>query len=284
MYPAPRDPLASTPASVSDVRELLRPPPTPAFSSVPPAATETVTVTVSSNPADASRVLADATRHRLLFVLHATVTLSVGGVATRLDATDAIWIPPELIADALTAPAGAQVVVLGASWNGAAPEARNPIHDAAGRLRELAQWLQMERQTSFPGADAYRSALLELMVREWQRLATDETGALEKRLRSFVLEHLDRPLTLEQLARHLGMGRYHLCRKYREVTGMSPMHAVRAVRIEQALELIRGTSMPMRLIARQVGLRSEQHLSRLLRLHFDVGARKLRRQSAPEAP
>jgi len=284
MYPAPREPLASAPASVSDVREVLRPPPTPAFPSIPPAATGPVTVTVSSNAADASRALTDAERHRLFFVLHANVTLSVGGVATRLEATDAIWIPPGVIAAPLAAPAAAQVVLLGASWTGAAPEARHPIRDAAGRLRELAQWLQMERQTCFPGADAYRDALLELMVREWQRLATDETGALEKRLRSFVLEHLDRPLTLDQLARHLGMGRYHLCRKYREVTGVSPMHAVRAVRIEQALELIRGTSMPMRLIARQVGLRSEQHLSRLLRLHFDVGARKLRKRGASEAP
>ncbi len=284
MVPVPRDPAGTAPGSPSDVREVLKPPPAPSFRSFPAAASGPVTVTVASNPADADRALVDGERHRILFVLQGSVTLSSGGVTRQLDATEAIWIPAGGIATRLTAPAAAQLVLLRASWAGAAPDAGHPIRDAAGRLRELAQWLLLERQAAFPGADGYRSALLELMVREWQRLAVDETGALEKRLRSFVLEHLDRPLTLDQLAHHLGMGRYHLCRKYREVTGSSPMQAVRAVRVEQALELIRGTSMPMRQVARQVGLCSEQHLSRLLRLHFDVGARELRQSGPPDAP
>jgi len=266
------------------VREVLRPPPAPSFPGLPRAPSGPVTITVASDPADADRALLDGERHRILFVLHGGVTLSVDGGLMRLDTTEALWVPAGEIATHLTTAPATQFVLLGASWAGAAPETRHPIRDAAGRLRELSQWLQMERQAAFPGADGYRSALLELMVREWRRLAIDETGALEKRLRAFVLEHLDRPLTLDQLAQHLGMGRYHLCRKYREVTGASPMHAVRAVRIEQALELIRGTSMPMRLIARQVGLRSEQHLSRLLRLHYDVGARDLRQSGPPDAP
>jgi transcriptional regulator GlxA family with amidase domain len=46
--------------------------------------------------------------------------------------------------------------------------------------------------------------------------------------------------------------------------------------MEQARDLIRGTTLPLRTIAKRVGLRSEQHLSRLLRTHFGVGVRELR--------
>ncbi|MBN2196549.1 MAG: helix-turn-helix transcriptional regulator [Polyangiaceae bacterium] len=285
MHPAPRS-LGSLPPDVmSDVREVLRPPPAPDFPPLPGARADgPVSVAVATTAADGAIVLAKRTHHRILVVLLESVTLVIEERNHQLEATEAIWLPPGDVAARLVPARAAQFLVLGAAWPGSAPNARRPVRDAAGRLRDLGLWLQMERNASFPGADTYRSCVLELMSREWQRLATDETGALEKRLRAFVLEHLDRPLTLDELARHLGMGRYHLCRKYREVTGLSPMHAVRAVRIEQARALIRDTSMPMRLIARQVGLRSEQHLSRLLRLHFDVGVKDIRQSRAPDEP
>jgi len=156
------------------------------------------------------------------------------------------------------------------------------ITDGANRLRDLAQWMIVERQAQFPEAEEYRANLLRLIVSEGRRLTLDDSGALEKKLRAYALEHVAEPITLSELATHVGMGRFHLCRKYRELTGETPMHAVRSVRLEKARELIRATNLPLRTIAKRVGLRSEQHLSRLLNLHFGMGVKEIRAGAASQ--
>jgi AraC-like DNA-binding protein/mannose-6-phosphate isomerase-like protein (cupin superfamily) len=150
------------------------------------------------------------------------------------------------------------------------------VTDGANRLRDLVQWLVVERQATFSESGEYRVNLLRLIVSECRRLTLDDSGALEKRIRAYSLEHVSEPITLAELALHVGMGRFHLCRKYRELTGETPMHAVRTVRLERARDLIRSTTLPLRGIAKRVGLRSEQHLSRLLNLHFGMGVKELR--------
>jgi transcriptional regulator GlxA family with amidase domain len=56
------------------------------------------------------------------------------------------------------------------------------------------------------------------------------------------------------------------------------MEDVRMIRLEAARNLLLTTNLPLKAIAPRVGLGSEYHLSRLLRRHFDLGARELRRR------
>lgn len=150
------------------------------------------------------------------------------------------------------------------------------VEDSARRLLELAQWLLLESEASFSGFKEFCSQTLRLMLCELHRLVIDDASAIEKQLRNYVLRHLDEAISLADLAQHVGTSRFHLCRLYRRQTGESPMHAVRRIRLEMARDILRSTNLPLREIAQRVGLRSEQHLSRLLRVEFGAGAKAIR--------
>ncbi len=150
------------------------------------------------------------------------------------------------------------------------------VEDSARRLLELAQWLLLEREASFQGSIEFRSQVLRLMLCELNRLVIDDASAIEKRVRNYVLCHVNQAITLADLAQHVGTSRFHLCRVYRRQTGESPMHAVRRVRLEVAREILKTTDLPLRDVASRVGLRSEQHLSRLLKTEFGLGAKAIR--------
>ncbi len=150
------------------------------------------------------------------------------------------------------------------------------LDDSARRLLELANWLLLESDSSFEGSSEFRAQTLRLMLCELNRLVIDDASAIEKQVRGYVVRHLDQAISLADLAHHVGTSRFHLCRLYRRQTGESPMHAVRRLRLETARDILRSTGLPLREVAQRVGLRSEQHLSRLLRVEFGVGAKALR--------
>lgn len=282
MLPARRDPRSLLPSGTSDVREVLRAPPPPAVPSAPEPAGSWLVVAVTTALTETRQHLRDPRHHRLLLVQRGTLSLASHGEERHLVTGDALWCGPGDAVEVTLAAGDPSHMLLVAAWPGPGPSATQPLRDAAGRLGTLLQWIQVERQATFVGANAYRSTLLELVVQEWERLGDDAAGVLEKRLRAYVLDHLAEPLSLDELAMQIGIGRYHLCRKYREVTGESPMQAVRALRLAEARKRLQSTTAPMRVIAQQVGLGSEQHLSRLLRRHCGVGAKDLRRGRAPE--
>ncbi len=260
---------------VSDIREILRPAAIPDVA--PPAAT-TAEVTVDESPLLGSRQLANPDQHQLILVLDGRLQIESDSLNVTVEAGEAMWLTP--CGDtALHSANPTRLCVVASAWGVSLPEHREPVRDAAGRLREITQWLTMELRSEFDGAEEYRLTLLRLLAGEWLRLNTDDMCVLEKRLRAYVLEHIEEPISLEVVARHVGVGRYHLCRKYRRATGQSPMHAVRTVRLERARELLATTKLPLRIVAKRVGLSSEQHLSRLLRSHFQVGVRDIRQRA-----
>jgi transcriptional regulator GlxA family with amidase domain len=73
-------------------------------------------------------------------------------------------------------------------------------------------------------------------------------------LSAFILEHLDEPLRLEDLADHVGMSLRTLTRWCRHELGESPAALVRRVRIEEAQRLLEQTSLPLKTIAARAGL------------------------------
>jgi AraC-like DNA-binding protein len=269
--------------NTEDIRALLRPPQTPGSIPAPPPDTdapEVVAVELESLQPGWSREAACCDEHVLYVVLDGRLSVSANDDEFSLASSEGILLTAGTEhSQSVTSDRETQRIVVSFRWEGLNPGLPFVLQDGAGRLRELVQWLLVERQAVFNGADRYRSDVVRLLLSESQRLAIDSSGVLEKRLRAYVLEHVDEPISLEDLAKHVGMGRFHLCRKYRKLTGHPPMHAVRAIRMEQARELIRTTRLPLRVVAKRVALRSEQHLSRLLKVHFGVGVRELRAAS-----
>ncbi|MET0698808.1 MAG: helix-turn-helix domain-containing protein [Mycobacterium sp.] len=83
--------------------------------------------------------------------------------------------------------------------------------------------------------------------------------------RAWAAEHLDEPLTVEQLARHAGMSPRTFNRRFRDETGQSPGVWVRSRRIDKARELLEQRDLPVDEVARLAGLGSGGNLRHHLR-------------------
>jgi AraC-like DNA-binding protein len=111
----------------------------------------------------------------------------------------------------------------------------------------------------------------------WLRAALDELGAARaaqgpaSQIRSTDLHALadrirERPgddWRVATLADHAGVTPQHLGRVFREFTGHSPKEYVLEARIEAAKAYLRGSSLPIKRIAGELGFHDEFHLSRL---------------------
>ena len=88
-----------------------------------------------------------------------------------------------------------------------------------------------------------------------------------QRALNFASERLaDQPeddLTLDDLAAVASTSASHLCRLFRESLGLSPMKAVRLIRLDMAMGLLERTNMTVQEISYQCGFASPYHFSRL---------------------
>jgi AraC-like DNA-binding protein/mannose-6-phosphate isomerase-like protein (cupin superfamily) len=264
----------------SEVRAVMRPP--------EPAEWDVETETTDSRPfltgarrercpADWGKEVSATTSDRLVVVVRGEMTAEFAGERHRVRAGESLWVPTGTAwTESVTGDAELERIVVAFDGGPVEHERAVVARDGAGRLRELCEWLVAEKHATFTGAGEYREIVLLLLLREQARLASDSAGLLEKQTRAYVLDHLDQRISLGDLASNAGMSRYYFCRLYRRLTGHSPMEGVRSIRMERARDLVRSTNLPLRVIAKQVGLGSGQHLSRLLRSQFGVGVKELR--------
>lgn len=73
---------------------------------------------------------------------------------------------------------------------------------------------------------------------------------------AFIRRHLDEPLSLDHLARHVAYSPYHFARLFKERMGLSPIYYVSALRLQRAKELLLQTSLPIREIGLEIGQQS----------------------------
>ncbi|AGL18657.1 GlxA family transcriptional regulator [Actinoplanes sp. N902-109] len=82
--------------------------------------------------------------------------------------------------------------------------------------------------------------------------------------REWALHRLDKPLTLEVLARHAAVSPRTFSRRFAEDTGYTPMQWVLRARLDRARELLESSDLSIERIAADVGLGTGANL----RLHF----------------
>lgn len=99
----------------------------------------------------------------------------------------------------------------------------------------------------------------------------------------WVMERLDRPLTVEDLARRANMSSRHLARHFRSVTGTTPLQWLSTQRVRRAQELLENTDDSIDTIAHLAGMGTaatlRRHFHRTLGVPPDVYRRTFR--SAP---
>ena len=88
----------------------------------------------------------------------------------------------------------------------------------------------------FPGPTEAEGAGFRACRRCRPRSAKSEEARLVERVSAYLEEHLDEPVTLEELGREVGMSPWHLQRTFKRLTGVSPRELARARRLDKLKE------------------------------------------------
>ena len=153
------------------------------------------------------------------------------------------------------------------------------VRDADGRARQLVAWIVDDERAR--RAPEMRRPLLEALFGELRRLCHAPPDPWIENILAFIRENLARPLTLDDLACHGKMSKFAFVRKFKRLSGRTPMEELRLSRLDQARTLLLTTNLPVKAIAPAVGIGDEYQLSKLFRFHFNLSPRSLRTRSFP---
>ncbi len=124
-------------------------------------------------------------------------------------------------------------------------------------------------------ADAYLGAMLAELI-TLAKAAADST--LPAQMIRYTEEHIRQPIRLKDLARCAGLEKHHFARKYKQLTGRTPMQEVRRRKADHARRsLLLDPLLTLTSVAPLVGVRDASTLSRLLRRDACVSARDIKR-------
>lgn len=96
-------------------------------------------------------------------------------------------------------------------------------------------------------------------------------------LLAWAREHLDAPLTVEDLAEQAGMSSRHFTRAFMAETGTTPSKAVERLRIEVARQRVQSSSEAIELVAQSTGFRDPERMRRAFIRAFGQPPQSLRR-------
>lgn len=163
---------------------------------------------------------------------------------------------------------------------------RTKLSDRRTRVRQLVTWLLEDRFSNARASGEASRAFFSAILAELRRLQDVVESDMVLTIRAQIGRHLDRHLTLDDLAQWAQMSRFGFARKYKKLAGRAPMEDLRAIRIQRARDLILTSGQPLKWIASQVGLSDEYHLSKLFKRHYGLSPARLRHTAStfPESP
>lgn len=152
--------------------------------------------------------------------------------------------------------------------------------------------LRMEVDQPGLGARALSGALMKLPLvllirRHFALLRAGSPlleGAEDERLSRAMIAVVESPAkahTVASLAELSGMSRSAFARAFTKAFRQSPMEFVAKARLHHAAELLRGTDLPVKVIAASIGFASRSHFSRAFRKAYGCDPQGFRKGSAP---
>lgn len=151
---------------------------------------------------------------------------------------------------------------------------RDPLieHVAAVLMSELerkphpAQALIVDTISNALAAHMLRSynAFEPVQEAETKRLAKVEIA----RLTTYIEDHLDRVIGLDELAALVNVSRFHFARLFKNSTGMTAIRFVETCRIRRAQALIEQSDLPLAEIALMTGFADQSHFTRRFHRHL----------------
>lgn len=123
--------------------------------------------------------------------------------------------------------------------------------------QDLIEWLAV--------ASALRTWLLRAALAWRRERALEEVRFPLAEVISRMREHPGSTFSVADLAQELGISTFHLIRRYRQLTGQSPLQHFLQMRIERACRLLDETELPVSRIAEELGYTDPHYFSRVFR-------------------
>ena len=86
-----------------------------------------------------------------------------------------------------------------------------------------------------------------------------------RRVREYIAAHLEEHISVQGLARIVGLSMYHFARAFKQSEGVTPHHFLLRCRVKRAQELLADTELPLSEIALAVGFSDQSHCARRFR-------------------
>jgi len=86
-----------------------------------------------------------------------------------------------------------------------------------------------------------------------------------RRVREYIAAHLEENISIQGLARIVGLSMYHFARAFKQSEGVTPHHFLLRCRVRRAQELLADTELPLAEIALAVGFSDQSHCARRFR-------------------
>src|SRR5215469_3983457 len=144
------------------------------------------------------------------------------------------------------------------------------------RLRALATAVDVERTAGFPSGrlflDSIEQALARALVVGY---AVRDYGVRVYRgglspvkllkIKELVQEKMEEDLSLEEMARTVGLSTAHFSQVFRNTTGQTPHQCLLQYRVRRAKEMLRSDEMRVLDVAVACGFKTQQHFARVFR-------------------
>lgn len=140
--------------------------------------------------------------------------------------------------------------------------ARSVMEPLYNRIQESAGPLSWNRMRAAGALQILLSYYMELFPRTQQE---DEGYGYVISALQYIKTRFHRPLSVQEIADHLGVSRTHLYRLFRRCLSASPGECLTRLRIEQAGAMLRDSSLPIGHIARSVGFDDPLYFTKVFR-------------------
>jgi AraC-like DNA-binding protein len=172
----------------------------------------------------------------------------------------------------------ARIIELVSSLTRAAIE-DNPLLESL--VLQNLQWIEkMVHADGFESLSTILMQALDEFIDAVHLHGVNRTNTHVHKALTFIWEHYDEPLSLDEVARNTGISMYRLAHLFRIHTGKTVVETIRQVRLQRAELLLRNTSMTCAEVGYTVGFSDQSYFISHFKKHAGVTPGKYRRVRA----
>lgn len=154
-----------------------------------------------------------------------------------------------------------------------------PVPEIAACMRQIYDDLYTLPDAALGALAAAGGALRFIaLISGTRRAASHAADAYYEKGMWYIRAHLERAVTVEEIAAFVGLSRSQLFRAFRQSAGVSPREALAQARAEQARRLLRAGDLPLHQIAASCGYANAAHFSAAFRRSSGMSPLEYRRR------